>query len=113
MNPSDRDDTSVSEALTLTFMVLMNDRHVRADKPDFGHFLAYQSRGGIPGVRVEAAEKRLDRVGPDVSAAECIDPQGILGVDSAFSMCIVRALGLGSVLNHVKNSDAIRCTTLT
>ena len=113
MNPSDRDDTSVCEALTLPFMVLMNDRDVRTDEPNFGHFLAHESRGGIPRIRVKTAEKRLDRVGPHLSAAECVNPQGIFGVDNAFSMSIVRALGFGAVLNHVKNSDAIRGTTLT
>jgi hypothetical protein len=113
MNPSDRDDASVCEALTLPFVVLVNDRDVRTDEPDLGHFLAYWSRGGISRIRVETAQKRLDRVGPHPSAAECIDPHGIWGVDSAFSMSIVRALGFGSVLDHVKHSDAIRGTALT
>jgi hypothetical protein len=41
MNPSDRDDASVCKALTLPFVVLMNDRDVRTDEPDLGHFLAH------------------------------------------------------------------------
>jgi hypothetical protein len=113
MHPSDRDDGSVCEALTLPFVVLVNDRDVRTDEPNLGHFLAHQSRGGISRIRVETAQKRLDRVGPHVSAAECIDPHGIWRVDSAFSVSIVRALGFGSMFNHVKNSDAIRGTALT
>ena len=112
MNPSERDETSVREALTLSFVILMNDCYVRADEPNFGHFCAHKSRGGIPRICVETAEKCLDRVGPYPAAAECINPQRVRGVDSALSVSIVRALGFGSELNHVKNRDAIR-TTLT
>jgi len=112
MNPSERDETSVRETLTLSFMILMNDRYVRADEPHFGHFCAQKSRGGIPRICVESVEKYLDRVGPYPAAAECINPQRVRGVDSALGVSIVRALGFGSELNHVKNRDAIR-TTLT
>jgi len=112
MNPSEWDGTSVREALTLSFVILMNDCYVRADEPNFGHFCAHKSRGGIPRICVETAEKCLDRVGPYPTAAERINPQRVRGVYRPLSVSIVRTLGFGSELNHVKNRDAIR-TTLT
>jgi hypothetical protein len=113
MNLSDWDDPSVGEALTLPFVVLMNDCDVRTNEPDFGHLLAHRSRSGIPRIRVETAEKRLDRVGPHPAAAECVNPHRIRSVDSAFRVSIMRTHGFGPAPNHLKNGDAIRGMTLT
>jgi hypothetical protein len=113
VNPSDWDDTPVREALSFPFVVFMNYSHVRADEPDFGHRFAHQSRSRISRIGVEAAEKRLDRVGPNPAPAECIDPHGAWGVDGTFSVSIVRAHGLSAPFDHVKHRDAIRGPTLT
>ena len=91
----------------------MNDRDVRANEPKFGRLMAHESRRGIPRIRVEPAEKRLDRVGPYAAATKGINPHRFRRVDSAFSVSIARAHGFGTSLNHVKDRDAIRGTPLT